>query len=303
MVDTHEHVFVTGLVTDSTIEVMSTSGSHVASITDEPSAGGMVLDGDNLYVAHCNGADVIDEFDTQTLAKIDSFPANVGGNCELALAGGRLWYSDSPFSGLGHLVSVSLDPSHTEVDSGRQVGSVDFATTPTHPNMLVVGDAYSDPPYMDVLDVTDPASVAVVTHNPDITNGGGSVEDMKISPDGSTLLLAAGSPYQIGSFSLPSLTAGVAYPIDPYPMAVAASPDGATIAGGSASYSNTVALFHTGSSTAFRKVSFGDAEIYWGGVAFSQDGKELFVVTKGATAAPVFHVVSSLPPGSLSIKA
>src|SRR5206468_3139987 len=90
----HHHVFITGASGDSVIVVRNEDGTSAGTITGESGAGGMVLDGSTLYVARC-GWGTIDEIDTATLTKVGSFPAAVGGTCDLAEAGGRLWYSDS----------------------------------------------------------------------------------------------------------------------------------------------------------------------------------------------------------------
>lgn len=65
------------------------------------SRGGMALVAGTLYVARC-GSGTIDEINTATLVKTGSFGADVAGACDLAAAGGRLWYQ-----GTGTLKSIS----------------------------------------------------------------------------------------------------------------------------------------------------------------------------------------------------
>ena len=95
----HGHVFITGGSSDSSIIVRNVDGSAVTTITGEAGAGGMVVGNGTLYVARC-GSSVIDTFDTATLAKTGSIAAaSISAPCDLALAGGRLWYvTGDPFA-------------------------------------------------------------------------------------------------------------------------------------------------------------------------------------------------------------
>jgi hypothetical protein len=303
----HGHVFISGSASDSVLVVRNEDGTAAATITGESGAGGMVLDGSTLYVARC-GWDVIDEIDTATLTKTGSIPAAVGGTCDLAEAGGRLWYSDSTDAQFGHLLSVSLDSSHTVVDSGLNLYEMMFATTPAHPDWLAVGESQQSPTVVYVEDVTDPANPVELTHVFNL-GGGGNLQDMTVTPDGSTLLTAAGGPYEIDAFTLPGLTAAGVYSTDPYPNAVAVSPSGAKLAGGSMSYyDKDVMLFDAGNSTAAASWDFGSTSdlLYPRGLAFSSDGTSLLALSKGGTGSGVvLHVLPTvvLPAGSVTLSA
>ena len=296
----HGHVFVTGAPSDSAIAVLNTDGTSAGKITGESGAGGMALsaDGGTLYVARC-GAGMIDEIDTATLTKTGSFASTVGGTCDLALAGGRLWYSNSTDGQFGHLVSISLDSSHTEIDTGINLYGMIFTTTPVHPNWLIVGESGVGPAAIRVEDVTDPSNVTLAGST---TVDG--VDDFAVTSDGATLLVAVGG---VSSFSLPDLTAGTVYPTDAYPTAVAASPTGTKLVGGSKSfYDKDVWVFNPGTTTATVRYDFNSTDIfpYPRGLAFSPDGTKIYAVTTTAAGAPVFRVLSTVPllKGSVSIK-
>ncbi|MGH3427033.1 MAG: YncE family protein [Mycobacteriales bacterium] len=298
----HGHVFVTGKSTDSAIAVMNTDGTPAGTITGETGAGGMVLSGSTLYVARC-GANEIDEIDTTTLTKSGSFTAAVGGTCDLALAGGRLWYSNAAGAqALGHLVSVSVDSSHAEIDSGLNLYGMIFATTPVHPDWLVVGESGLNAPPVLLEDVSNPASVTQLGETPGVDN----VNDVAATPDGSTLLLADPSDWHVSSYALPSMEKSTVYPTDAYPNSVAVSPSGGQIAGGSDSTLSTdVWVFNTGNTTSQARTDFGSAEnLLPRGLAFSPDGTEVYAVTAPTSGVPTFRVTStvSLPPGSITIK-
>jgi hypothetical protein len=296
------HVFVTGASTDSAIAVMNTDGTPDGTITGETGAGGMVLSGTTLYVPRC-GASEIDEIDTTTLTKTGSFTAAVGGTCDLALAGGRLWYSNaSGAHAFGHLVSVSLDSSHTEIDSGLNLYGMIFATTPVHPNWLVVGESNLNAPPVLLENVSNPAIVTQLGETPGVDN----VNDVAVTPDGSTLLVADPNDWHIASYALPSMERRTVYPTDAYPNSVAVSPLGGKIAGGSDSTLSTdVWVFNTASTTPRARTDFGSAEnLLPRGLAFSPDGTQVYAVTAPASGVPTFQVTGTvaLPLGSLTIK-
>jgi hypothetical protein len=304
--DAHGHVFITGSPSDSTIVVMNEDGTTAGTITGEAGAGGMVLDGGTLYVARC-GAGVIDEIDTATLTKTGSFSAPVDGTCDMAEAGGRLWFSNSGDQQWGELESVSLDSSHTVVDSGRMLYQMIFATTPVHPDWLVVGETQSSSSTAHVFDVSNPGGPTQLGYA--FTLGTGTnLQDLGISSDGSTLLAASGYPYELDTYALPGLATGRVYPTTAYPTAVAASPNGEQVAEGMKGISNPdVYLFNTGSSTPVQHWDFGGtADVtYQRGIAFSPDGTHIFAVSKGPSGNdPVFHVISTavLPTGAVTIK-
>jgi hypothetical protein len=291
------HVFVTGKSTDSAIAVMNTDGTPDGTITGETGAGGMVLSGATLYVARC-GANAIDEIDTTSLTKTGSFTAAVGGTCDLALAGGRLWYSTAA----QELTSVSLDSSHTQIDSGIDRAGMIFATTPVHPDWLLVGQHGISSPPVILEDVTNPASVTMIGQTPGVEN----VNDLAVTPDGSTLLLAVAPDSHISTFALPSMEPSMVYPTDVSPNSLAVSPSGAKIAGGSYSTTSTdVWIFNTGNTTPQAKTDFGSAEtLLPRGLAFSPDGAHVYAISSATSGAPTFRVLSTvtLPPGSITIK-
>lgn len=303
----HGHVFVTGSSSDSKIVVLNEDGTAAKTITGESGAGGMVLDGGTLYVARC-GWSTIDAIDTATLTKVGSFSAPVAGTCDLAEAGGRLWFSDSTDGQSGHLQSVSLDSSHTVVDSGQNLYQMLFSTTPAHPSWLVVGEGAQSPTVVYVFDVSDPANPSQIGYQFDL-GGGGNLRDLAITPDGSTLFTAAGAPYELDGFALPGLTTAGVYPTDTYPTAVAVSPNGEKVAQGlDGIYNPDVYLFDIGNSTAQAHWDFGNSSdvTYPHGLAFSTDGTRLFAVSRGSSGtAAIFHVLATvvLPKGTVTITA
>ena len=298
----NHHLFITGAPADGVVLVRNEDGSAAGSITGETDAGGMVLEGSTLYVARCGGQNLIDVFDTTTLTLTGSFTAHVGGTCALAEAGGRLWYSNSTDRQFGHLVSVSLDAGHTEVDSGVSLYQMRFATSPADPDWLVVTETQQSPPTVRVFDVTNPASIQQLAYGWSIGGDG-----LAISPDGGTLYTAdLNNTYVLGAFTLPNLTE-----VGTYPMAgsgVAVSPNGGRIGvTGTTGNGPLGELYDTGDSTPVIDWALGasgdDAEPH--GVAFNEDGSKLFALSAvpGIGSAPVLHILPGdvLPAGSVTV--
>jgi hypothetical protein len=295
----HGHVFVTGAASDSSIAVINTNGDTATKINNETGAGGMAIVGDTLYVARC-AAGVIDEIDIPTLTRTGTFAASVGGNCDLAYAGGRLWYSNAPDAQDGALMSVSLDSSHTEINSGLGFYGMIFATSPADPNWLVIGEAGLSSPPVVLEDVSDPSNVTQLGVTSDFAN----IRDLAISSDGGTLFTVSGGSSAISSFALPSMTAGSTYTTGLHPDAVAISPNGGKLATGM-QLSNGVWVYNSGTAAAKVKATLGTGQtLYPRGLAFSPDGTRIYAVASAPNGKPVFHVVPTVPllKGSVSIK-
>lgn len=305
LVDPAGHVFVTGRAASSAIDVFNPDGTFDTTIAGESGAGGMVLNGSTLYVARCRWG-VIDEIDTDTLARIGSFQAPVGGVCDMAQAAGRLWFSNDIDDQWGDLTSVSLDSSHTVVTTTHQVYQEIFAAIPAHPTWLAMGNTFSSPTTAEIQNVSNPASPVQVTSKFDPSGSGGELSDMAPATSADQLLMAADFPNDVQAFDVTGLSPAHSYPTGSYPNAVAVSPSGGQVAGGSESGTGPdVYLFASGGTTKLTDWSFATAELlYPRGLAFSADGSHIYAVTSGLSdAGPLLHVLSTvvLPKGTVSI--
>jgi hypothetical protein len=138
---------------------------------------------------------------------------------------------------------------------------------------------------------TDPPTLAVEKWN---AAGAGNLSDLAVTPDGTKILLASGSPYHIPEIRLSDLEAtGLQYPTGPYPLAVDVTAAGSGyVAGGVyAPYDDDVYVFPSGSTTpvrTFERTSTGD--LAEGGLAFGPNAYKLFAVTTNGTIV-VFHTL------------
>jgi hypothetical protein len=300
----NHHVFVDGSPDDSQIVVMNEDGTIATTISGESDASGMVIDGSTLYVARCQ-AHTIDEISTTTLTNTGSFSVPIYSTtssafvCRLGLADGRLWFEGEDNSGNAtDLESVSLDSSHTVVDSGTGVTANLFAATPSHPSWLVT-DSNGDG--TELWDVTDPSSLTLLSQH----TSQYPLADMTISPDGSVLYTARFHSQALTGFTLPGLTpTSVSYPGasgNEEVGAVAVSPAGDKLASANFNTADGAQLFHVGTPT--RLTSWDTPSGNGNGVtdvAFNEDGTKLFLLYVDNILT--FNVVSALV-GNVTISA
>ena len=206
-------------------------------------------------------------------------------------------------------MSVPVDGSSAEVSANAYPESYwpIFATTPAHPNWLIVGNGDSGA-RIDVYDVSGdpehPTKLATL-NNP---GGAENLEDLEVTPDGNTLLIADGATAGLLSFSLPNLdTQGTTYTLGPngsHGIAVAVTPDGNRVAGTNSAVDDSISIFDAGDSAAKRTTLTDPEDVTRAGLAYSPDGTKLYAVTLDHDDHMAFlHVLPglSVPPGSLSL--
>ena len=216
----HSHL----IVADNPVVVMDYSGAVVATLPDEVGRVGLLVDGDVLYIAQCSLPGVIDIIDTNTLARIGQVPIPDGigatqqGDCRLAIAGGRLWFDTADAAGT--LGSMAVGGTHDVVTYSTldPVDNALFATTPTNKDLLVIASSKYCPSTVQVYDVSG-ATPNVVMSTVAATE---CMRDMKITPDG-TMLLIAGPVVE--ELRLADLSGVAGPPIASYATSVAESAD------------------------------------------------------------------------------
>jgi hypothetical protein len=210
----------------NTVAVLGTDGVTRTSITGMFGARDVLASpsGDRVYVA-LSQAGAIAVLDTGTLTEVGRYPT---GECpvHLAFAGSRLFYG----AGCG------------QWDGG--IGSVDAATG-ADPRTVETGRMYSAPLLAGAGD-TLAAGVGGISSGPlatyavagaDVTvlaqkNTDGYLDRVSVSPDGTKVATAAGSPYHLAQYDAATLARAGSFETGPYPADVAYSHSGAMIGGG-----------------------------------------------------------------------
>lgn len=297
--DTNQRVFVTGEDSGGSqgwvLRVYDFAGNLLspAGLAGETDARGLALSGTTLYVARCTDS-VIDIVDTTTLTVTDSIPISDSGFasgydfCDLAVAGGRLWYT--PNDQWSSLTSVTIAAPHTET-SYPGFGlfyNPQFATLPSDPNLLVVSG----------LDSSDTVAFDLSGGAPVETGKASDTEfwHAPITPDGQSLLLS--SSQGIEQLSLTGMEAERYYPVTWNSFSPAVSPDGAYVASATNVYTISgapadVYVFPAGSTTPNRvwRLPEADQEVDTR-TAFSADMTKLFVLTTWFGTSGHFHVLT-----------
>jgi sugar lactone lactonase YvrE len=268
------------------------SGGLVATITGEPGAGSLALssNGHTLYVALTN-TDAISAVDTRTLHETARYVTGTDAVPQhLAVVGNKVWFS---YGSQGHAGIGVLDPRHAKVTLTAEpdfYGAPLLATSPSAPDTLVAGETDAGPSVIEAFDVASGAPVSTAKSNPWASpNGCEFVHGLAISANGTDVLAACGYPYFATSLKLTDLTEDGTYQTGPYTNAIATARNG-RIAVGVDALSSSVYIFTPGTSTATATYTLSGFGVY--GLAWSENDRKLFAVTKDGTANPVLNVIT-----------
>lgn len=292
----HRKVFVTGGAATNSVVVLDFSGRVVKTLSGQYGATGLVLgeDGKTLYAALAAG-DAISAIDTVTLTETRRYPTGAQ-TCptHLARTGAFVWFGygcDSTWQGrIGR-----LDPAGTRpvvLDKGNVV----FQAAP-----LLASAGGAAGPLVATQRELSLADAHVFTVNAgDLVAGpagevlGSNVIDVALSPDGATLLSAAGSRDRVEAFATADLARRGSYWTGPHPNAVRVSPDGRHVAVGAyTSRSKAIWVFGADVATPLNAFGLGGDVLANRGLAWSADSRFLFAVVQGAAdQRPRFTVIN-----------
>jgi YVTN family beta-propeller protein len=305
--DEHEQIFVAAGDSSSSLSVLDFSGHLQGQLKNLPFVSGMVVDGANLYVA-VSGDDSIAVIDTETLRETGRYSVHPYTHPnELALAGGRLWFAgadrcvgDSP------IASMDLATKQVrgyDVDGFRAVYCPELSTTPSS-NLLAISEP--DAPRLNIYDVSgEPRQVFFRT----------GLRPGVLLPDGNRVLTADDYSPQLVEISSGAQQTSYAVRFSAFVYTV--SPDGrfvGVIRDGDPGYP-VVYVFDTESSVLTGRYRIQDCLAPWGlpvearTLAFSGDGRKLFVITKeayqsGPDAEAQLHLFpTALKPANLKLSA
>lgn len=279
---THHQVFVSGRPSSlvgwsAPLYVVNEEGKSPTSIAVSGAAG-MVLSGSTLYVLRCE-ADEIAIVDTATLAVTGSIALgeDSGYPCDLALAGGRLWFPVRPSGQDAHLASVTVATPHVVNDTAILVN--DGLIAPTGGSTLVVYDTGS----VMSMDASTATPTGIANRN-FATN----LHHPVISPDGS--LVTAGENLPV--MSLPSLTDVPGYP---------ASGDAAALSDGGSWMATSSSVIAVAAKNAVGPINTYPLQA--GALAFSPDLSHLYVLVQSGFGAVSLDTIEAptLPRPGLTL--
>ena len=282
----HGHVF-TSSPTGSAVRAYDLSGALLTTITGEPGAASLLVDGNNLYVA-ASWAGTIDVIDTTTLTRTASF----GGGAivqpnTLAKAGGKIWTTSGACGSGVQLVAIDPVTGSTTVQpviSGLSTCPL-LTASPTDPNALLGTNVGQSSAVVTRLDVSSGAPVV----GAQVTTSLGGVKQLAYAPTGTTFYASASTPATMNEYSASTLALVRTYSLalwqstpTPTPNAVATSAGvNGVVAVGRGNSSNPALDGFRSGMPGYGVLTAGftaGATLFDRGLAFSPDGSKLFAV-------------------------
>ncbi|GAA3473363.1 hypothetical protein GCM10018965_079160 [Nonomuraea roseola] len=268
------------------IVVTDTQGKLKDAMTGLPRPAGVAVtaDGALLYAA-LNGSHQVAEIDTQSLQIIRRIDLTAYPCPEsLALVGDRLWVSHGCDDD-GDAGVVSLDVSATVPEpSPIPIALHRAPLVVTAGNTLVVGEkgiSAADLLVYDVSSATATLRGVIDGSTYDLSN----LQDLSITPDGSMVVSAFGSPHRFEGWDTTSLTRVRTYGGEPTwqagATAVAVSPDSARVVGGwsyPTSEAKRIALYDVATTERTYTNDNSIGELVGGSLVFS--GNDIFGVIR-----------------------
>ncbi|MEW2623307.1 hypothetical protein [Streptomyces sp. NPDC048106] len=258
-------------------------------------------DESTLYVA-LPDADAISVIDTTTLTETRRISTGADTEPEtLALAGGRLYfgYQASAFdSGIGSVTVADETPTVTLDDNAVWYGAPRLASSPGAPDRLVAADSMGGLG-MRVYDVSSGTLQETA-----FTDATGDVEDMAVTPDGSSVITANGSDYYHPRWRLSDLSEEARYETGPYPDTVAVDSHGTVAAGTMAGGDWDAYLYRPGETTAYRTVALTTdyyRDLVARGLAWAPDGNRLFATRFPYSGEVILDIVTDIAKASSTI--
>ncbi|MGV9557723.1 hypothetical protein [Streptomyces sp. NPDC003401] len=295
------HVYVSAPGDDAVL-VTDHDGQVVKKVEGLDGARGMAESADEstLYVA-LPEADAISVIDTATLTETRRVPTGADTGPEnLALAGDRLFfgYQATVFDGgIGSVTVAGTTPTVSLDDNPVWYGKPRLASSPGAPDRLVAAESQGALG-MRVYDVSS-GTLRETVHSEAV----GSVEDIAVTPDGSSVITANGSDYYHQRWHLSDLTEETRYDTGPYPNSVAVDSHGTIAAGIVAGGEWDVYIYRSGETAAYRTVALspGYTDLLARGAAWAPDGNRLFTTRFPYSGEVVLGIVTDVAKASSTI--
>ncbi|MER5277513.1 Ig-like domain repeat protein [Streptomyces sp. NPDC002809] len=296
----HKRVFISD-PTGGKVLVTDYNGAVVATIPSLPGVTGLDLSADSgTLFAAVPGADAIVTIDTAALTESARYDTGSGtGPKYPALAGGKLWFGYGPV-GAGHIGSLDLTGAEPVVDLGQETESPWYmaptlASTPGAPGVLAAGVESQSPTELATYDVASGTATRTA-----YTSTGANLRDLALTPDGTQVVVASGSPYNHQAYRTSDLTPDISYPSDAYPNAIDIAPDGTVAAGIDGWYEPDVYVYKQGvTAKPVRTYDFpntgsssGSDTLDPAGLAWAPDTSRLFAVTVNSLGVRSLRVLT-----------
>ncbi|MFH0180998.1 hypothetical protein ACIA6D_41365 [Streptomyces cacaoi] len=295
------HVYVSAPGDDAVLAT-DHDGQVVKKVEGLDGARGMAESADEstLYVA-LPDADAISVIDTATLTETRRISTGADTEPEsLALAGGRLFfgYRATVFdAGIGSVAIAEATPTVSLDDNPVWYGKPRLASSPGAPDRLVAAESQGALG-MRVYDVGS-GTLQETAYSEAV----GDVEDVAVTPDGSSVITANGGNYYHQRWRLSDLTEETQYDTGAYPNSIAVDSHGTVAAGIVAGGEWDVYIYRPGETAVYRTVALspGYADLLDRGVAWAPDGNRLFTTRFPYSGEVVLDIITDVAKASSTI--
>lgn len=295
--DAHGHVFISQ--DSATLLVFDLDGNPVGSVPNLYGAAGMALseDGTKLWVALSDG-DAVAAVDTSTLAAT-SYPTGVStAPTSVAVTSGLVWFSH----GGGKVGALDPTDGSVTLNLGSVSGSALLAASPAKPGELFAIGTGVSPTTLYAFTAAN-GETPTLSQRTSRWNTGSNGRDLAITPDGTKVVVAHGSPYEHPAFLTTDLSSAGSYASTNYPNAVAIRGDGMVAGGVDGTYDYDIYVYPAGSTSLLRKYELGGQgnELLDRGLAF---GSSRLYAVSGDTYDDVnykLHVITPRKPSSMTL--
>jgi hypothetical protein len=308
--DAHNHVFVSD--GQHSIVVRTLAGAAVTTITGEDGADGLALspDGSTLYVA-LTTPNVIQAIDTSLLSESARYSTG-DGTCPSSVAalGTNVWFGYGGCTagqGIGVIDLTQQTPAAVTGISTALDASI-LATSSALPGRLFAGERGGST--VSAFDIS--GATLTFSSSVPVSNGGGNLKDIAVSPDGTNVFAASGSPYYIPEWLASDLSPVRNFGSNlPYPDAVAVASTGQVAGGFFAWYDKDVRVYTPGATQlhAFEfslccGTSYYDYPVLAdAGLAFTADASRLYAVSTDDSLRVTLHIYNNatLPSSTMTL--
>ncbi|WP_338698588.1 Ig-like domain repeat protein [Streptomyces sp. Q6] len=282
----HQRVYLSDPENDA-IVVTDYSGNEVQRITGLDWVTGLALSADSsrLYAA-VTEKDSIVAIDTANNAQVATYDLGEGkAPFDLAVAGSTVWFSYNDSGGhLGAIDPAQEQPTPAVGQAGGFFSAAPRIAVSPDGKQLAAGEMVTTNAALMLYDLSGTTATRRVFGDPQV---GGLYDQLAFSPDGTQLVTASGSPYELPVYSTTDLSRVHTYPTAGDGGAGVAVSSSGTVAAGTSGSRADLFLYRPGGTEPIRTYEFGNTSSTTTGdtlddgvLAWSPDGALLFAVSK-----------------------